>query len=273
MMPAMVLRCRLALVSIAVVLAGCGSSGTSGTSKKEPDTTPSTQPAPLRILVTNDDGYAAPGIDAVVEALRKEPKMHIDVVAPATNQSGQGDKTTPGELAVADVHTASGFPAKSVAGHPADTVNVALDRLHLPVDLVVSGANAGQNIGEFATVSGTVGAAKTAARRGIPGLAVSTGQAPRPDYAESATLVVQWLRAHRTAIAAHRGAASVDSLNVPTCTTGHVRGTVRTTLATSFHGRKAAGPSNCQSTKARSDLVDDVDLFLNGFATVTPVPI
>ena len=252
-----------------VLAAGCGSSDND--KKTASTTTTSVQPAPLAILVTNDDGFAAPGIDAVVEALRKEPKVHVDVVAPATNQSGQGENTTPGELAVTDQHTIGGYAAKAVAGHPADAVNVALDRLHLTPDLVVSGSNAGQNIGEFAKVSGTVGAAKTAAKRGIPALAVSTGLAPDPDYAGSAVLVVAWFRQHRAAIAAHRGAATVESMNVPTCTAGHRRGLVETTVAASFHDRPAAGPSNCESTTPRSQLVDDVDFFLNGFTTLTPI--
>jgi 5'-nucleotidase len=209
----------------------------------------------------------------VVEALRKEPKVHVDVVAPANNQSGQGENTTPGELAVTNERTISGYAAKAVAGHPADAVNVALDRLHLTPDLVVSGTNAGQNIGEFVKVSGTVGAAKTAAKRGIPALAVSTGRAPDPDYTGTAMLVVQWFREHRTAITAHRGPAGVESMNVPTCTAGDRRGLVTTVVAASFHDRPAAGESNCLSKKAKSELVDDVDFFLNGFATLTPIPI
>src|SRR5205823_8382913 len=126
------------------------------------------------------------------------------------------------------VKTASGFPAKAVAGHPADSVNVALGKLQLKPDLVVSGTNNGQNIGEFVKVSGTIGAAITAAKHGVPALAVSTGLAPHPDFADSAVLAVQWLREHRAAIAGHRSGATVESLNVPTCATGHVRGVVHT---------------------------------------------
>jgi 5'-nucleotidase len=270
-MPAMTLRrwVPLALFVVFALAAGCGSSDDD--KEAASTTTTSAQPAPIAILVTNDDGFAAAGIDAVVEALRKEPKVHVDVVAPATNQSGQGENTTPGELVVTDERTVSGYPAKAVAGHPADAVNVALDRLHLTPDLVVSGSNAGQNIGEFAKVSGTVGAAKTAGKRGIPALAVSTGLAPDPDYAGTATLVVNWFRDHRAAIAAERGDATVESMNVPTCTVGHLRGLAQTTVAESFHDRPAAGPSDCESTKPKSELVDDVDLFLNGFATLTPI--
>ena len=272
-MPGVILRRWIAVALIVpFVLAACGSSDSDHeAASSTTSTSAAAQLAPVRIVVTNDDGYAAPGLDAVVEALRKEPKVHVDVVAPATNQSGQGENTTPGELAVTDGKTKSGFPAKAVAGHPADAVNVALDRLHLTPDLVVSGSNAGQNIGEFAKVSGTVGAAKTAAKRGITALAVSTGIAPQPDYAGTALLVVQWFREHRAAIAAHRGPAGVESMNVPTCTSGQRRGLVETTVAVSFHGRNAAGDPNCGSTTPKAQLVDDVDLFLNGFATLTPI--
>jgi 5'-nucleotidase len=263
----------ITLLALVAVACSDDDNDDGGQASSTTTTAPSNEPAPLNILVTNDDGYSADGIDAVVEALRKEPKVHVDVVAPATNQSGQGENTTPGELAVEDVQTKSGYPAKSVAGHPADAVNVALDKLHLTPDLVVSGTNAGQNIGEFAKVSGTVGAAKTAAKHGIPALAVSTGLAPNPDYAGSAELAVEWLREHRAAIAADRGEPTVESLNVPTCKTGERRGLLRTTVAVSFNDRPAAGDADCLSTKPKSELADDVDGFLNGFATLTPIPV
>ena len=130
----------------------------------------------LDILVTNDDGYAAPGIDALVERLRALPGVKLTVVAPATNQSGTSDRTTPGPvsaLTATEVTTASGYAATAVAGFPADSVNYALDVLKLSPDLVVSGSNAGQNLGVVAPISGTVGAARTAVRRGVPGVAVS----------------------------------------------------------------------------------------------------
>ena len=272
-MPAMNRRRCVSVVLIAVIalgVAGCGGDD-DDSEDAAPSTTSTTQPAPIAILVTNDDGYAAPGIDAIVEAFRKEPKVHIDVVAPTTNQSGQGENTTPGELAVTDVTTISGYPAKSVAGHPADAVNVALDKLNLKPDVVISGTNSGQNIGEFAEVSGTVGAAKTAARRGIPALAVSTGIADKPAFAASAELAIDWFREHRAEIAADRGSATVESLNVPTCTVGELRGLLETTVASTFNDRPAAGPSNCESTTPKSELKDDVDGFLNGFATLTPI--
>jgi 5'-nucleotidase len=228
-------------------------------------------PAPLKVLVTNDDGYGAAGIDAVVEALRARPATKVTVVAPFDNQSGQGDKVTPGVLVRHEVETVSGYPAIGVEGHPADTVNVALDDLHLTPDLVVSGTNEGQNTGPFTTVSGTVGAAKVAVRRGIPAFAASTGIAEEPDYATTAGLVVAWVDEHRDAILAGRAPVEIRNLNVPTCTTGEVRGLAEVPLATDFKGRDF-NAVDCTSTKPASALEDDVDAFANGFAALTLAP-
>ena len=145
-------------------------------------------PKRLTILVTNDDGVGAPGIDLLVERLRKLKNVKVTVVAPAENKSGTGDQTTPGELTVTPATHRQRLQGPAVAGFPADTVVWALDHGVKP-DLVVSGVNQGQNLGPVVDASGTVGAAKTAVRNGIPALAVSQGAdltgtagAPPPDY-------------------------------------------------------------------------------------------
>ena len=260
------------LVALLVLsVAACGS-GDDDAAAPAVTTTSAAPARELEVLVTNDDGYDAPGIDAVVEALRKEPGVHVTVVAPATNQSGIGDKTTPGVLAVTDVETTSGYAAKAVAGHPADAVVVALDTLGLKPDLVVSGTNTGQNIGPIAAISGTIGAAKTAVRRGIPAFAASTGLADRLDFAGSAALVVDWVREHRDALLAGTAEVEVESLNVPTCAAGTSRrGLVDAPLAADFAGRDPSA-AHCDSTKPASAITDDVDAFVNGFAVLTPVP-
>jgi 5'/3'-nucleotidase len=94
---------------------------TSAPTTAAPPTTIEPETEQLRVLVTNDDGVGAAGIDALVEALQTL-ELDITVVAPATEQSGQGGKVTDGPLTVTDTTTASGFPAKAVAGFPADTV-------------------------------------------------------------------------------------------------------------------------------------------------------
>ena len=131
----------------------------------------------LTVLVTNDDGVGAPGINAVVQGLRTLPKTQVTVVAPLMNQSGTGGKTTPGKLTVTKATTASGYPARAVAGYPADTVTWAVKDhgISFRPDLVVSGINFGQNIGPLADLSGTVGAARAAVKLGIPALAASQG--------------------------------------------------------------------------------------------------
>ena len=132
-----------------VALAACGSStaGTTTTTRAAAAT------GPLTIMVTNDDGVAAPGIDTVVQGLRTLPHTEVTVVAPATNQSGTGGKTTTGTLATSPATTASGYPATAVQGYPADTVIWAVSDhgLSFRPDLVVSGINFGQNIGPLAS--------------------------------------------------------------------------------------------------------------------------
>ena len=110
----------------------------------------------LQILVTNDDGVGAPGINATVKALTALPDTKVTVVAPRTNQSGTGAKVTAGKLKVTNATTASGYPAKAVAGYPADTIIWAIDDhgISRRPNLVVSGINFGQNIGPLATVLG-----------------------------------------------------------------------------------------------------------------------
>jgi 5'-nucleotidase len=276
-------RTRLAallLAVLALVAASCGSDD------KQDDATPSTtttteaststtaaEAKTLEILVTNDDGYAAEGIDAVVEALRAEPDTHVTVVAPNDNQSGQGDKTTPGTLVTHEVKTKSGYDAIGVEGHPADTVIEAIDVLHLKPHLVVSGTNEGQNIGPFTTISGTVGAAKQAVLKGIPALASSTGLVKdhELDHDVAAKLVVEWVREHRDALLAGTAPVEIRNLNVPTCVTGELRGLVEVPLATDFKGRDAS-LQDCTSTKPESELIDDVDAFANGYAALTLAP-
>ena len=228
------------------------------------------KPPPIRVLVTNDDGAAAPGIDALARGLRKVPGVKVTVVAPATNQTGASDTTTPGELR-ATGSTTGGAPSTAVVGFPADSVNYALDTLKLQPDLVISGINKGQNVGPGVEQSGTVGAARTAARRGVPALAVSQGYATGlevPDYGPGVRAAVKWLKEHRKALASKKEQveAFVDNLNVPTCSPGtKPRGTLEVPIAT---GGNYIDPQDCASTVAAP--VDDVSALLAGFTTLTP---
>lgn len=121
------------------------------------------------ILLTNDDGYQAPGITALYEALNKAGHDVI-LVAPETQQSGSSASITSSGVHLKQ-HAENIY---SVSGRPADAVLVGLSEVFSePPDLVISGANFGQNSGQDAMISGTVGAATMAHSRGVPAIAIS----------------------------------------------------------------------------------------------------
>ena len=123
----------------------------------------------MKILISNDDGYQAPGIVALYEALKAV--ADVDVVAPEHNNSAKSNALTLHSPLY--VHTApNGF--RYVNGTPADCVHIALTGLlgYRP-DLVVSGINNGANMGDDTIYSGTVGAAMEGYLFGIPAIAFS----------------------------------------------------------------------------------------------------
>jgi 5'-nucleotidase len=125
------------------------------------------------ILVTNDDGVFAAGLFALVQEMRKLGK--VTILAPDRNWSGGGHvKTLDRALRVREVQLADGTIAFTSDGAPSDCVALAtLGYFKEPVDLVVSGVNAGANLGHDVTYSGTVTAAMEAVIAGVPGVAVS----------------------------------------------------------------------------------------------------
>ena len=125
------------------------------------------------ILVTNDDGVFAPGLLALVEQMRKLGR--VTVLAPDRNWSGAGHvKTLDRALRIKEVRLADGTQAFAGDGAPSDCVALAtLGYFKEPIDLVVSGINAGANLGHDVTYSGTVTAAMEAVIAGVPGIAVS----------------------------------------------------------------------------------------------------
>lgn len=164
----------------AALLAGAGASIPSigAQAKPLPSSTHHTH-RPLNILLTNDDGWRGAGGSStpLIVALRDALKRagdHVVVVAPGTDQSGQGGRISlpPNQLTVArpesDVWTVT-------PGSPSDSVFFALDEVFPdgPPDLVVSGINPGNNLGQAVNHSGTVNAATAAIELGVPSIAVS----------------------------------------------------------------------------------------------------
>ncbi len=123
----------------------------------------------MRILISNDDGYLAPGLNALAEALAAI--ADIVVVAPDSNRSGASNSLSL-DRPLSVQQAANGF--YFVNGTPTDCVHVALTgMLDYRPDLVVSGINNGQNMGDDTLYSGTVAAATEAYLFGIPAIAFS----------------------------------------------------------------------------------------------------
>ncbi|GLC41193.1 hypothetical protein PLESTB_001528300 [Pleodorina starrii] len=156
-----------------------------------------------RILVSNDDGINAPGLKALVAEIVKADFADVYVCAPSGERSAQSHAITLGRyMSCVPSESAPGVvEAYAVDGTPADSVMLALCS---PVfqdasfNLVLSGINRGDNAGLHVIYSGTVGAAREAACKGIPAVAFSLDNhlARKPDdYALAATLCVPVVRA------------------------------------------------------------------------------
>ena len=123
----------------------------------------------MRILLSNDDGYFAPGLQALANAL--DGLGEITVVAPEQNRSGASNSLTLDRPLLLK-RSANGF--YFVNGTPTDCVHLAVTGMleHLP-DIIVSGINSGANMGDDTIYSGTVAAATEGFLLGIPSIAIS----------------------------------------------------------------------------------------------------
>jgi 5'-nucleotidase len=129
----------------------------------------------MRVLLTNDDGISAPGLQAARRALRELEGVEVDVIAPDSNRSATARSiTTRSPLTVEEVEFGDGDTGFATDGTPVDCVRFAELGLvgHRP-DLIVSGINHGANLGDDVTYSGTVAAAFEGIVLGIPAVAIS----------------------------------------------------------------------------------------------------
>ena len=143
----------------------------------------------MRILVTNDDGIYAKGIEALYLALAEEHE--VVVVAPETEQSAVGHAITfLNPLRTKAVQRNGHFFGYALDGTPADCVKLAVTELiQPPPQLVVSGINMGANVGVNVIYSGTVSAATEAAVLGIPSVAVSIDSFQTTDFSAATTFI------------------------------------------------------------------------------------
>ena len=150
----------------------------------------------MRVLITNDDGIASPGLQALVGAF--DPVGETFVVAPERERSATGHAITLHKPLRAHSVAIPGSAARAWAtnGTPADCVALGIIEL-LPAkpEVVLSGINVGPNVARDLTYSGTVSGAMEGAIFGVPSIAVSVGSFRNPTFSVAAAFAVELARA------------------------------------------------------------------------------
>lgn len=229
----------------------------------------------MRILISNDDGYFAPGIDHLARVLKD--LGNITVVAPERNRSGASNSLTL-DRPLSLRQTANGF--FHVNGTPTDCVHLAVTGMldTLP-DMVVSGINHGANMGDDTIYSGTVAAATEGYLLGVPAIAVSLVGAG--DHFETAAQVAYRLVSRFLAQPIREPV--LLNVNVPDLPLAELQGIKVTRL-----GRRHKAEPVVKATTPRGETVywvgaageaadagegTDFHAVANNFASVTPLQI
>jgi len=171
----------------------------------------------LRILITNDDGVDAPGI-AIMADIARALSDDVWIVAPDGNQSGAGHRFTLGQELHFDQRDERRFAV--VGGSPADCVVAGMTHLlgDRPADVVLSGVNAGQNLGDIVNCSGTAAGAREGALQGAIAIAMSQGinyeNGREVDWSNA---IRHGVAVARSIIAAAQGREHYYNVNFPFC--------------------------------------------------------
>ena len=237
----------------------------------------------MNILISNDDGVFAPGIQALAEAL--QPLGRVVIVAPESERSGFSSALTLDRplrpiLISKDVW--------AVNGTPADCVYLSMNGLFdFEFDLVVSGINSGANLGDDVLYSGTVGAAFEGRLMKQPAIAVSLAgsnvrsyQSPE-DYAQAAKWVYQFIANGLPQLPARH----IFNINIPDVE--HIQGAQVTyqgqriqskpiTTQVDPRGRQVywiglAGEAVTDPKKSSIDIQSDFFAVANGYVSITPI--
>jgi 5'-nucleotidase len=241
----------------------------------------------MRILLTNDDGIRAPGLAALYSALSRWAPT--EVVAPETHQSATGHGITLStplltQKITVSLGDGSSFTGTAVDGRPADCTKLALSHIVTPApDLVVSGMNAGANVGINVLYSGTCAAAIEAAFLGRPAVAVSLllARGVKPDFAAASALAVDVIR--KLFAAGRPRAGEVVSINIPALAAGESPRGLRTVRQCTRPWvdtyEKRTSPktgddyywNNSVFTLGDTENDTDVAALREGYITVTPL--
>jgi 5'-nucleotidase len=140
---------------------------------------------PVKILLTNDDGINAPGLNALCNEMKKHGE--VTVVAPDSEKSAVGHAITLSDpLRVQNFYKNDEFFGYAVNGTPADCVKIAYWALEIKPDILISGINLGSNTGINIIYSGTVSAATEGMFLNIPSFAISLTTFTNPNFSIAA---------------------------------------------------------------------------------------
>jgi len=177
----------------------------------------------MNILISNDDGYQAPGIQALATALAEIANVHV--VAPDRDRSGASNSLTL-DNPIRARRAANGYTF--VDGTPTDCVHLAITGLlEQEPDMVVAGINSGANLGDDVLYSGTVAAAMEGRFLGLPAIAVSLATERPKHYETAARVSVELVR---RVLAGALPADTILNVNVPDVPWSELRGMQATRL-------------------------------------------
>ena len=230
----------------------------------------------MKILISNDDGYQARGIRCLAHAL--ESHGEVDVVAPERDRSGASNSLTLDQPLRARV-AENGFIY--VDGTPTDCVHLAITGLlQEEPDIVVSGINAGANLGDDVIYSGTVAAAMEGRFLGLPAIAVSLVTDGSGHYETAARVVTALLEAM---VSSPMPADTILNINVPDVPVSRLQGLEVTRLGQRHKAESVirsvdprgesiywVGPPGAEQDAGRGT---DFHAVRTGYVSITPMQV
>ena len=231
----------------------------------------------MHILLTNDDGFFAPGLQILYRVLSLNTNHKVSIVAPESQRSATGHAITlfePLFLVKQELNNSQGY---AVRGTPADCVKLALqgELVSPKPDLVISGINQGPNLGTDVFYSGTVSAAMEAVLLGVPALAVSMASFTFQEFEPAAKFLIGLIK--KITEAGERG---LININFPALPEKEWRGVKVTKLGKAVyenvfetridpHGRTYYWQAGTLAPDNENDT--DLKAIQEGFISLTPV--
>lgn len=229
----------------------------------------------MKILLTNDDGINAEGLQSLYKQLSAKHETYI--IAPDRERSACSNIFTMRDRIMINKTSANIY---SINGYPADCVSLGLHSGLIPeVDLVISGINHGPNLGDDVHFSGTVAGARTAVIFGKPGIAVSanTNHVPSVYFDQMGDYILKFLDTH------FPFSGEYLNINYPDLPVEQVKGTMYTCLSKRFYidtYRLMEQVSDTEFTMLLDGKIDtrhdpdtDADALNKGFISITPLTI